>query len=95
MIRPILDLLQTIPPFVPPIPVVMFFQVGDFSAFLAIIFYAIAPMIRYTERGLHDIPDTMVEAGTSTGCTPLHLLFLVKLPTAQRQIMLGINQAIM
>ena len=95
LIRPVLDLLQTIPPFVLLIPVVMFFQVGDFSAFLAIISYAIAPMIRYTERGLRDVPHTMIEAGISTGCTPLQLLFLVKLPTAQRQIMLGINQAIM
>jgi glycine betaine/proline transport system permease protein len=95
VIRPLLDLLQTIPPFVLLLPVVMFFQVGDFSAFLAIISYAIAPMIRYTERGLRDVPDTMIEAGISTGCTPLQLLFLVKLPTAQRQIMLGINQAVM
>ncbi|MCG7493035.1 proline/glycine betaine ABC transporter permease [Thalassobius sp. Cn5-15] len=95
LIRPVLDLLQTIPPFVLLIPVVMFFQVGDFSAFLAIISYAIAPMIRYTERGLRDVPSEMIEAGISTGCTPLQLLFLVKLPTAQRQIMLGINQAIM
>jgi glycine betaine/proline transport system permease protein len=94
-IRPVLDLLQTIPPFVLLIPVVMFFQVGDFSAFLAIISYAIAPMIRYTERGLRDVPNTMIEAGISTGCTPLQLLLLVKLPTAQRQIMLGINQAVM
>ena len=95
MIRPVLDLLQTIPPFVLLIPVVMFFQVGDFSAFLAIISYAIAPMIRYTERGLRDVPATMIEAGKTAGCTPLQLLLLVKLPSAQRQIALGVNQAVM
>ncbi|MCV6592171.1 MAG: ABC transporter permease subunit [Silicimonas sp.] len=95
LIRPILDLLQTIPPFVLLIPVVMFFQVGDFSAFLAIISYAIAPMIRYTEGGLRAVPPTKIEAGLTAGCTPMQLLFLVKLPTAQRQIALGINQSIM
>ncbi len=95
MMRPVLDLLQTIPPFVLLIPVVMFFQVGDFSAFLAIISYAIAPMIRYTERGLRDVPQTTLEAGRCAGCTPMQLLFLVQIPAAQRQIALGVNQSIM
>ncbi|UXX81508.1 ABC transporter permease [Roseovarius pelagicus] len=95
LMRPILDLLQTIPPFVLLIPVVMLFQIGDFSAFLAIISYAIAPIIRYTEAALREVSLAKIEVGRSIGCTPMQLLFLVKLPAAQRRIALGVNQSIM
>jgi glycine betaine/proline transport system permease protein len=95
VMRPVNDFLQTIPPFVILIPLIMFFQVGDFSSYLAIIAYAIVPMIRYTEKGLRHVPVTQIEAGQLAGCTPLQLLFFVKFPAARTDLILGLNQTIM
>ncbi len=94
-IRPLNDFLQTIPPFVILIPLIMFFQVGDFSSYLAIVAYAIVPMIRYTELGLRGVPATQIEAGEFAGCTRLQLLAFVKLPAAHKELLLGLNQTVM
>ena len=95
ILRPINDTLQTIPLFVFLIPVLMFFRVGEFTAFLAIIMYAIVPPIRYTEHGLRSVSADTVEAARSIGCTRAQVLFKVKLPLALPEIMLGLNQTIM
>lgn len=95
VVGPFVDLLQTMPAFVYLIPVIMFFQVGDLPALLAIISYAIAPAIRYTEHGIRNVRPDAVEAATAIGCTPRQVLFQVKLPLALPEIMLGINQTIM
>ncbi len=95
IIRPINDTLQSMPLFVILIPFLMFFQIGEFTSFLAIIAYAIVPCIRYTEHGLRNVPETTVEAAVSIGCTPRQLLWNVKLPLALPQIMLGLNQTVM
>ena len=94
-IRPINDTLQTMPQFVYLIPILMFFQVGDFSALIAVIAYAIVPMIRYTEQGVRNIRPEVVEAAVSMGCTRREVLFQVQLPMALPEIMLGVNQTIM
>jgi glycine betaine/proline transport system permease protein len=95
VIRPINDTLQTMPLFVFLIPVIMVFLVGDFSALLAIILYAIVPAIRYTEYGLRNVDPSAVEAARSMGCTETQVLWRVKLPLAIPEIMLGLNQVIM
>ena len=95
ILRPIIDTLQTMPLFVLLIPVLMFFQVGEFTAFLAIIAYAIVPAIRYTEHGLRHVDPEVVEAARSMGCTERQLLWEVRLPLAIPEIMLGLNQTIM
>ena len=95
IIRPVNDLLQTLPQFVLLIPALMLFQVGDFTALLAIIAYAIVPMIRYTEHGLRSVPDTLIDAGRSCGCSPWQLFWQVRLPQAMPQILVGINQTIL
>lgn len=95
VVGPIVDLLQTMPAFVYLIPVIMFFQVGDLPALLAIISYAIAPAIRYTEHGIRNVRPDAVEAAQAIGCTPRQILFQVKLPLAVPEIMLGVNQVIM
>ena len=95
IMRPINDTLQTMPLFVLLIPVLMFFQVGEFTAFLAIIAYAIVPAIRYTEHGLRHVDQSVVEAAQGMGCTPRQLLWQVRLPLAIPEIMLGLNQTIM
>lgn len=94
-IRPINDTLQTMPLFVLLIPVVMIFKLGDFTALLAIVMYAIVPMIRYTEHGLRNLPKDVIEAAQSMGMTPLQMLAQVKLPLALPVIMLGLNQTVL
>jgi glycine betaine/proline transport system permease protein len=77
------------------IPIIMIFKIGEFSALLAIISYAIVAPIRYTEYGLRNVPKDVVEASVSMGCTPYQLLRYTKIPLAMPNIMLGLNQAIM
>ena len=91
----LVDTLQTLPSFVYLIPVVMLFRVGDFSAMIAVVLYALAPAIRYTAHGFRQIDPQLVEAGIVSGCTPRQLLSKIKLPLALPEIMLGINQTIM
>ncbi len=94
-IRPINDMLQTLPQFVLLIPALMLFQVGDFTALLAIVAYAIVPMIRYTEFGLRSVPSTLIDAGISSGCSPWQLFWQVRLPQAMPQILIGLNQTVL
>ncbi len=89
------DTLQTLPSFVYLIPVVMLFRVGDFAAMLAIIAYAVAPAIRYTDHGIRQVPSHLMDAAKSVGCTRGQILRKVQLPVALPEIMLGINQTIM
>lgn len=93
-LRPFNDTLQTMPLFVILIPFVMIFKIGEFTALLAIMAYAIVPAIRYTEHGLRSIPPHITEAATAIGCTRLQMLWRVKLPLALPVMMLGLNQTI-
>ena len=95
VVQPICDMLQTIPLFVFLIPVLMFFQIGEFSAFLAICAYAIVPMIRYTRHGLVSTPPEMLEAATASGATGWQIYRDVRLPYAAPTILLGLNQTIL
>jgi glycine betaine/proline transport system permease protein len=94
-IRPINDTLQTMPLFVLLIPIVMIFKIGEFTALIAIVAYAIVPAIRYTEHGLRRVSRDVVEAAIAMGCTNSQLLWHVRLPLALPTIMLGLNQTIM
>jgi len=94
-VRPFNDALQTMPLFVILIPFVMIFKIGEFTALLAIIAYAIVPSIRYTEHGIRSVSKEVIEAATASGCTPWQLLWRVKLPLARPIILLGLNQTIM
>ncbi len=95
ILRPVADTLQTMPLFVILIPFVMLFRIGEFSALLSIIAYAIVPAIRYAEHGLRNLPRQVLEAATSIGTTPRQMLFQVKLPMAAPVMLLGLNQTIM
>ena len=94
-IRPINDMLQTLPQFVLLIPALMLFQVGDFTALIAIVAYAIVPMIRYTEHGLRSVPSTLIDVGVACGCSPWQLFWQVRLPQATPQILVGVNQTVL
>ena len=90
-----IDTLQTLPSFVYLIPVVMLFRVGDFTAMIAVILYALAPAVRYTAHGVRNINSQIIEAALISGCSQRQLLFKIKLPLALPEILLGINQTIM
>jgi glycine betaine/proline transport system permease protein len=83
------------PLFVILIPFVMLFKIGDFTALLAIIAYAIVPAIRYAEHGLRNLPEDVIEAVNMMGGTKRQILFQVKIPLALPIMMLGLNQTIM
>lgn len=91
----IIDTLQTLPAFVYLIPIVMLFRVGDFTALIGIVLYAIAPAIRYTAHGISQVPESLVEAGLMTGCTRGQILTRIRLPYARPDMLLGLNQTIL
>ncbi|MDG2237857.1 MAG: ABC transporter permease subunit [Arenicellales bacterium] len=94
IIRPILDAMQTLPAFVYLIPVLMFFGGNVVSAVIAIMIYALPPIIRLTNLGIREVPAEAVEAATSFGSTFSQNLFKVKIPLALPSIMMGVNQAV-
>jgi glycine betaine/proline transport system permease protein len=91
----LIDTLQTLPSFVYLIPVIMLFRVGDFSAMIAVILYALAPAVRYAAHGIKEVPSQMIEAGKVSGCTNWQMLWRIKLPMATPSLLLGLNQTIM
>ena len=95
ILRPVNDTLQSIPLYIFLIPAVALFQVNEFSALVAIVLYAIVPLIRYTEHGLRHVPPTLVEAARANGCSPLQRLLMIELPVARPAILLGLNQTVL
>ena len=95
ILRPVNDTLQSIPLYIFLIPAVALFQVNEFSALVAIVLYAIVPLIRYTEHGLRHVPPTLVEAARANGCSPLQRLVMIELPVARPAILLGLNQTVL
>jgi glycine betaine/proline transport system permease protein len=91
----VVDTLQTLPSFVYLIPVVMLFRVGDVTAMIAIVLFAVAPAIRYTTHGIRGVPPHLVEAAQAMGCTRRQIYWRVQLPLAMPEIMLGINQTVL
>ena len=89
------DTFQTFPSFIYLLPVIMLFKVGDVAAIAAIVMYAVIPAVRYTMFGLRGVPEEIVEAAITSGCTPRQVLWKVRMPLAFPEIMLGINQTIM
>lgn len=95
LLRPVLDTLQTIPPFVYLVPVIMLFNIGRVPGLIAAVLYALPPGIKLTELGIRQVPREIVEAAHAFGSTPTQTLFKVQLPLALPAILLGINQMIM
>ena len=95
VVQPVIDTLQTLPSFVYLIPVVMLFRVGEFTAMIAIVLYALPPAIRYAALGIREIDPDLVEATRAMGTTPWQRLLKLRLPLALPEILLGINQTIL
>jgi glycine betaine/proline transport system permease protein len=95
IIRPILDFMQTLPPFVYLIPAIIFFQVGNVPGVIATIVFSLPPAVRFTNLGIRNVQEDVVEASKAFGCTKRQLLYKVQIPLAKPTIFAGVNQVIM
>lgn len=95
VVRPILDFMQTMPPFVYLIPAAIFFGLGKVPGAIATVVFAMPPAVRLTNLGIRQVNEENIEAGLAFGCTPRQLLTKVQLPLAMPTIMQGVNQTIM
>jgi glycine betaine/proline transport system substrate-binding protein len=94
-VRPVLDLLQTMPSMVLLIPAMLFFGLGTAAGVVATLIFALAPGVRMTELGIRQVDAELVEAAEAFGTTPRDILWRVQLPLALPTIMAGVNQVIM
>ena len=95
IVTPILDVMQTMPPFVYLIPIVMLMGIGKIPGLIAVVIYAIPPLIRLTNLGIREVDQETMEAADAFGATKRQKLFQVQLPLALPTIFAGINQTIM
>ena len=94
-LTPILNIAQTMPHFSYLVPVMVFFGIGDQAGAIATIIFATPPMIRLTLLGLKKVSPEVLDAGMMSGCHNYQLMYKVLIPTARRDILIGINQVIM
>ncbi len=95
VVNPVLDVMQTMPSFVYLIPVVMIFGIGKVPGLIAVVIYALPPMIRLTNLGIRLVDPEVLEAADAFGSSTGQKLFNVQIPLALPTIMAGINQTIM
>lgn len=95
VVRPVMDLMQTMPAFVWLVPVVMLFGTGVSGALVATVIFALPPGVRLTELGIRQVDPEIVEAGHAFGSTPRQILGGIQFPLAMPTIMAGVNQVIM
>ena len=95
ILNPILNVMQIMPHFSYLIPVMVFFGIGDHAGAIATVIFATPPMVRLTVLGLKRLPPEVIEAGLMSGCSNRQLLVRVLIPTARRDILIGVNQVIM
>ena len=95
VVRPALDLMQTMPAFVYLIPAAMLFGLGRVPGILSTVVFAMPPAVRLTALGIRQVNAEIVEAGQAFGCNNWQLLYKVQLPNAMPSIMAGVNQTIM
>ena len=95
LLRPILDLMQTIPTFVYLIPTLMLFGLGMVPGLISTVIFAIPAPIRLTQLGIISVPKDLLDAGEAFGASRLQLLWKVELPHALPSIMAGLTQCIM
>lgn len=96
VVLPVLDFMQTMPPFVYLVPaVILFMNIGEVPALVAIVVFSMPPVIRLTGLGIRQVPGELIEAAQAFGSTRIQTLVKVQLPLAKPTIMAGINQCIM
>ncbi len=94
-LRPVLDLMQTIPTFVYLIPTLILFGLGVVPGLISTVVFALAAPVRLTALGISEVPASLLEAGDSFGCTRLQRLWRIELPHAMPTILAGLTQCIM
>lgn len=94
-LRPVLDLMQTIPTFVYLIPTLILFGLGVVPGLISTVVFALAAPVRLTSLGISEVPQNLIEAGDSFGCTPMQRLWRIELPHAMPTILAGLTQCIM
>ncbi|AYG62576.1 ABC transporter permease [Rhizobium jaguaris] len=94
-IRPLLDIMQTVPPWVYLIPAVMLFSLGRVPAIIATIIYGVPPMLRLTTLAFNQVPKDLLELGQATGAPPRAILFKIEIPSAMPTLLVGLNQCIL
>lgn len=94
-VRPILDVMQTLPPWVYLVPAVILFGLGVVPALLSTIVYGIPPMIRLTILAMSQIPESRVELGNSIGASKLEIFWKIELPSAMPTLLVGVNQCVL
>lgn len=95
ILRPILDIMQTVPPWVYLIPAVILFSLGQVPAILATIIYAIPPMLRLTTLAFRGVPKDLQELGQAIGASPRTILRKIEFPAALPTLVVGLNQCIL
>ena len=95
ILNPLLNVAQTMPHYSYLIPIMVLFGIGDHAGAIATIIFATPPMVRLTLLGLRKVSPEVIEAGKMSGCTDYQLLSEVLIPTARRDILIGVNQVIM
>ena len=95
VLRPVLDLMQTLPTFVYLIPAIVFFGIGMVPGLIATAIFVVPAPIRLTHLGISSTPKPLIEAAEAFGATPSQVLYKVELPYAMPQIMVGLTQTIM
>jgi glycine betaine/proline transport system substrate-binding protein len=94
-LRPVLDLMQTLPTFVYLIPTLVLFGLGVVPGLISTVIFALPAPIRLTHLGISSVPKTLLEAGDAFGATPMQRLWKIELPSARPTILAGITQCIM
>lgn len=94
-LRPLLDVMQTLPGFVYMVPVVMLVGIGNVPGVIVTVIFALPPVIRLTNLGLREVPGETLEAARAFGATESRILFRIQIPLAANTIMVGVNQTIM
>jgi len=94
-LNPILNVMQTMPHYSYIVVIMVMFGIGDHAGAIATIIFATPPMVRLTLLGLRKVSPDVVHAGKMSGCNEFQLLFKVLIPTARRDILIGVNQVIM
>ena len=95
ILNPLLNVAQTMPHYSYLVPIMVLFGIGDHAGAIATIIFATPPMVRLTLLGLRKVSPEVIEAGKMSGCTDYQLLSEVLIPTARRDILIGVNQVIM
>ncbi|MBT0781310.1 MULTISPECIES: ABC transporter permease [Paracoccus] len=94
-LRPILDIMQTVPPWVYLIPAVILFSLGQVPALLATVVYGIPPMLRLTTLAFRQVPKDLLELGQAIGAPPRIILTRIEFPAALPTLVVGLNQCIL